>query len=344
MSGSSRRNLRPLLPLLCAGLLSSCADQLPLATLTVAVEGPGSIVSDPPGIDCGATCTGSFAQGTVVRLQAVPQPGARSAGVEAKLAISDGAACTSDTPQCWLTLSSDAQAKGRFVPIADSCTDGKKNGSETDVDCGGTCGPCGADAVCQRSSDCGNGQCIAGVCTSCPLDTNLLYNGDGESDPSAATAPGWTFSGGFTLDRYGGGNLAATDPGPPSRGLNFFYGGVSAQSTATTTIDLCRCTRLIEKQPLKLKVSGYLGGFAAQNDNIAVRFGVRLGASVVNQLTLGPVLAADRANVTGLLLREASTTLPKGTCGVDVVITSTRAEGASNDGYADSLTATVSLQ
>lgn len=329
---------------MCAGLLSGCADQLPTFSLTVSVDGPGSIVSDPPGIDCGATCTASFAEGTVVRLQAVPQAGARFAGVDARLTAGQAAACTSDTPQCWFTLSSDAQATGRFVPVAESCMDGKKNGSETDVDCGGSCGPCGADAACQQNSDCSNSKCIAGLCTTCPLDTNLLFNGDAESDPSGATAPGWTFSGGFTLDRYGGGNLTVADVGPAARGTNFFYGGVSAQSTGTTTIDLCRCTRLIEKQPLKLKVSGYLGGFAAQNDNIAVRFGVKLGASVVNPLTLGPVLAADRANVSGLFLREASTPLPKGTCGVDVVITATRAEGVSNDGYADNLTATVSLQ
>ena len=43
-------------------------------TLTVnrAGTGSGTVTSDPPGIDCGATCSASYASGTVVTLTATP--------------------------------------------------------------------------------------------------------------------------------------------------------------------------------------------------------------------------------------------------------------------------------
>jgi hypothetical protein len=46
-------------------------------------------------------------------------------------------------------------------PPAPTCSDGVKNGSETDVDCGGgTCPPCEHDKACQ-----GTGDCLSRVCT-----------------------------------------------------------------------------------------------------------------------------------------------------------------------------------
>jgi hypothetical protein len=45
------------------------------------------------------------------------------------------------------------------------CTDGKKDGSETDVDCGGpVCSPCGIGKACGVASDCGSGSCVQGKC------------------------------------------------------------------------------------------------------------------------------------------------------------------------------------
>lgn len=54
--------------------------------------------------------------------------------------------------------------------VEPSCTDKVKNGSEADVDCGGSCGPCGnglsctAPAGCQ-SGVCSSGRCVPGSCT-----------------------------------------------------------------------------------------------------------------------------------------------------------------------------------
>ncbi len=52
-------------------------------TLTVSKTGDGGVSSVPPGIDCGATCSASFDEGTVVALSArLPNPGWSFAGWE----------------------------------------------------------------------------------------------------------------------------------------------------------------------------------------------------------------------------------------------------------------------
>lgn len=49
-------------------------------------------------------------------------------------------------------------------PNADHCGDGEQSGDESDVDCGGSCGPCGWCAACFEDGDCGKGSCHDGVC------------------------------------------------------------------------------------------------------------------------------------------------------------------------------------
>lgn len=56
------------------------------------------------------------------------------------------------------------------------CTDGNKNGSETDIDCGGSCRPCGDGKTCAAASDCAAGTCTGGVCRA-PSCTDATRNG-----------------------------------------------------------------------------------------------------------------------------------------------------------------------
>ena len=52
-----------------------------------------------------------------------------------------------------------------FTPIGTpTCTDGAKNGTETDVDCGGACTPCPDGKACAVAADCATQQCSGGVC------------------------------------------------------------------------------------------------------------------------------------------------------------------------------------
>lgn len=51
------------------------------------------------------------------------------------------------------------------VCSAPKCTDMVKNGTETDVDCGGACPKCVAGKMCKIDNDCGGGtKCMAGIC------------------------------------------------------------------------------------------------------------------------------------------------------------------------------------
>ncbi len=66
---------------------------------------------------------------------------------------------------------------GRCAAVAATCTDAKKNGSETDIDCGGTCPTkCATDAGCTLPQDCATGACTSGRCTG-PSCTDGQKNG-----------------------------------------------------------------------------------------------------------------------------------------------------------------------
>jgi hypothetical protein len=47
---------------------------------------------------------------------------------------------------------------------APSCSDGVHNGDETDVDCGGSCSPCGTGQGCGDAADCDTTLCEGGMC------------------------------------------------------------------------------------------------------------------------------------------------------------------------------------
>ena len=71
--------------------------------------------------------------------------------------------CPDGTP-CGLagTCASAACTTGPCRPA--TCTDGLKDGSETDVDCGGLCPPCADGSSCDAGGDCTSGVCTNGVC------------------------------------------------------------------------------------------------------------------------------------------------------------------------------------
>jgi len=48
-----------------------------------------------------------------------------------------------------------------FTP---GCSDAVKNGTETGIDCGGSCGPCPSGDPCAGNADCQSGSCASGTC------------------------------------------------------------------------------------------------------------------------------------------------------------------------------------
>lgn len=63
-----------------------------------------------------------------------------------------------------------------------TCTDAAKNGSETDVDCGGaTCPKCGLGGKCTAASDCASGACLGGACVECSPGAGRCVSGTHET-------------------------------------------------------------------------------------------------------------------------------------------------------------------
>lgn len=61
---------------------------------------------------------------------------------------------------------------------AASCTDGIRNGNESDVDCGGSCGACSGGKTCSTGSNCQSGLCSNGVCAAAPTCSDNVRNGN----------------------------------------------------------------------------------------------------------------------------------------------------------------------
>ena len=170
---------------------------------------------------------------------------------------------------------------------------------------------------------------------------NVLVNG-GADAATNGTIPGWSVITGTTEViswTAGSGFPIASSPGPPDRGVNFFSGGCCAvTSQIRQSVDLSAAAGLIDADATSFILSGYFGGFGDQDNNAKLAIAFLDGSASVlgSPLTVGPVLAADRGNVTGMLLRATSGSVPAGTRSVQVDLILT-GDGFYNDGYADSL-------
>lgn len=175
---------------------------------------------------------------------------------------------------------------------------------------------------------------------------NLVQNpgfeaGAGGNGTTIIAAPSWTATGDPTVVRWdtGAGFPVAGDPGPADRGVNFASGGPSSTTTEfTQVIPLSADATLIDGGAVTFVLSGYLGGFASQNDNASLRVvffsatSTPLGSAIVD----GPS-AAERQNLTALLLRSGGGIVPAQSRSASVAITFNRTSGTYNDGYADSI-------
>ena len=86
-------------------------------TLTVAVEGPGSVSSDPAGIACGTNCEASFSTGTQVFLSATPEAGATFVGWSGNPDCSDGVVTMDRDISCTATFEGAPAADRRTLML-----------------------------------------------------------------------------------------------------------------------------------------------------------------------------------------------------------------------------------
>jgi hypothetical protein len=183
------------------------------------------------------------------------------------------------------------------------------------------------------------------------LGSNLIVNpgaeaNTGVSDKTHIVKPtGWTVNGTATVVKYGatGDFPTSSSPGPSSRGSNFFAGGPSsAEADLFQTINLSSIGSSIDAHDITFSLSGYLGGIANQADNASVFVNFSNSSSgFVSQVDIGPVTAADRGNVTGLLYRSLNGTIPATTRFAQIQVHFEWDSGTYNDAYADNLSFVV---
>lgn len=181
--------------------------------------------------------------------------------------------------------------------------------------------------------------------------SNLIVNsgaedGTGSTDGSVVAVPGWTVTGNFTAVKYEttSSSFPGLDsPGPQNRGVNFFAGGPSnSASSGSQLIDVTGQSANIDAGNVSYNLTGYFGGFASQDDNAVLKvIFLNAGNAAIGGGVIGPVLAAERNNITGMLLRAGTGPLPAGTRTVMVTLQFTRTAGSYNDGYADNLSFTL---
>ncbi|HVU00352.1 MAG TPA: hypothetical protein VHE30_01320 [Polyangiaceae bacterium] len=76
---------------------------------------------------------------------------------------------TCNGASCFFTCDTGYQRTATGCDPNPSCTDGKKNETETDIDCGGgNCPKCDTGSACKGDSDCSQGPCVSDKCTCAP--------------------------------------------------------------------------------------------------------------------------------------------------------------------------------
>jgi len=70
--------------------------------------------------------------------------------------------------------------------MAAPCGDGMQGGDETDVDCGGSCGPCADGLTCISSTDCTSKVCTNGACAAATCSDGMKNQGESDVDCGGA--------------------------------------------------------------------------------------------------------------------------------------------------------------
>jgi hypothetical protein len=150
----------------------------------------------------------------------------------------------------------------------------------------------------------------------------------------------------FTVVQYNADNGGPTiaSPGPLDRGSNYFSGGPeNAESSITQRIDLSFAAALIYQGNVGFTLSGWLGGYASQDDHtlLSASWFDADGAQAGETVTLDTVFAAERNSVTGLAFHTLSGLVPQYATQVMITLDMIRTEGSYNDASADNLSFTL---
>ncbi len=126
-------------PVLCDTAAVTIAVEIPPYTVTVqkAGTGSGTVTSSPAGIDCGATCSASFASFLAVSLQALPDPGSVFAGWSGDADCADGLVFGPDEVACVAAF--EASVGVTLTVQKDGSGSGWVGSAPPGIDCGPRC-------------------------------------------------------------------------------------------------------------------------------------------------------------------------------------------------------------
>jgi predicted outer membrane repeat protein len=180
-------------------------------------------------------------------------------------------------------------------------------------------------------------------------DPGVEDPGNTPSSTGAAVSsiPGWTITGGaISVIPYDSTNFPKAADGPrdlvdTTGGKNFFAGGNAAESSVTQVIDVSDdSSGDIGKGIVVCDLSAWFGGYQTDDDNAKVVLSflkANNSFSTISSVTLTPVLAADRSNLTGLYYKRLTVAVPAETKFLKAALILTRTTGTYNDGYGDNL-------
>lgn len=96
---------------------------------------------------------------------------------------------------------------------------------------------------------------------------------------------------------------------------------------------------LIDSQVVNYNLSAWLGGYGSQDDNVMISliFADQYNQTIGSGVSIGPVLAIDRGNQTGLVFRQTNGLVPMGTRFMTVLVTITCLAGPFNNGDVDNI-------
>ncbi len=177
-----------------SGSSSGASGATPFSGTAACSDGVRS--SDETGIDCGGACRGCTGAActtdsecnTSCVLGHCAAPASKTCGVGTSRKCDLTAACELDAD-----CASDVCGDGRCVPLtADAHSDGRRDASESGVDCGGSIrktAPCPENQDCIISDDC-MGLCETGKCSAPGSQDMKQNNGETDVDCGGPKAPG----------------------------------------------------------------------------------------------------------------------------------------------------------
>jgi len=140
-----------------------------------AADGGGN-AADAPQDSMGILPDGPRADAPQGNPDARPEAGPTCSNVPTPDAGTCGLGCASLCPLGRVCLKNGDCASGRCFGTRctlPTCTNGMKDGQESDVDCGGLCPTCGPGRACRLNADCTSRTCVNGLCPAPLVDASF---------------------------------------------------------------------------------------------------------------------------------------------------------------------------